>query len=149
MWVAALVIVVLISLFMIGKASRTAPTPGIVDARLMACPDKANCVCSEFREDTHHFIEPFEIPEQSTEVSAATISALIVGLGGEIQTEQEGYIAATFTSSLFGFVDDLEVRIDRDNAVLHFRSASRVGHSDFGANRKRVELLRARLRFEK
>ena len=146
MLITILVVVVLIALIMVGKASRTAPTLGIFDGRLLACPDKENCVCSEFIENAEHFIEPFEISIKPDEGSAARISATFVELGGEIQSEQKDYIAATFTSSLFGFIDDLEVRIDRDNAVLHFRSASRVGYSDFGANRKRVELIKARLR---
>ena len=145
MLIAILLVLVIIVLFMAGKASRTATTLGIADGQLLTCPDKANCVCSEFREDARHFIEPFEISKKSAESIAATISAIVVELGGEIQSEQEGYIAATFTSSLLGFVDDLEVRIDRDSSVLHFRSASRVGYSDFGANRKRVKLIRARL----
>ena len=146
MLIAILLDLIIIALFMAGKTSRTSPTLGIVDGRLLACPDKANCVCSEFREDAEHFIEAFGISEQSGESVPASISGIIVELGGEIQSEQEDYIAATFTSSLLGFVDDLEVRVDRDNSVLHFRSASRVGYSDFGANRKRVELIRARLR---
>lgn len=50
-------------------------------------------------------------------------------------------MAAIFTSKFFGFVDDLECRIDQANHTIHLRSASRVGHSDFGANRKRVALI--------
>jgi uncharacterized protein (DUF1499 family) len=144
MLIATLVVVALIALIMVGKASRTAPTLGIVDGRLLACPDKANCVCSEYREDAEHFIEAFDISVQSGESVTASVSAIIVELGGETRLDKDGYVAATFTSSLFGFVDDLEVRFDRDNSVLHFRSGSRVGYSDFGANRKRVELIRAR-----
>lgn len=146
MLVTFLVVAVLIALFMAGKTSRTAPILGIVEGRLLACPDKDNCVCSEFIEDAGHFIKPFDISKKSENASTASITAILVELGGEIQSEKKDYIAATFTSSMFGFVDDLEVRIDRDNAVIHIRSASRVGYSDFGTNRKRVELIRARLR---
>ena len=45
---------------------------------------------------------------------------------------------------MFRFVDDLECRLDAENRVIHVRSASRVGYSDLGVNRKRVERLRAR-----
>jgi len=44
--------------------------------------------------------------------------------------------------TLFGFVDDLEIRIDAEVSVIHLRSASRVGKSDLGANRKRVEMIK-------
>jgi len=63
-----------------------------------------------------------------------------------ITSAQTDYIAATFTSRLFGFVDDLEIRIDTDAGLIHFRSASRVGRGDFSANRKRVELIQLRFR---
>ena len=63
-------------------------------------------------------------------------------MGGSIQAEETDYLAATFTSSVFRFVDDLELRIDADQKTIHLRSASRVGHGDGGANRKRVELLK-------
>jgi uncharacterized protein (DUF1499 family) len=51
------------------------------------------------------------------------------------------YLAATFRTPLLGFIDDLEARLDREAGVIQLRSASRVGHSDLGANRKRIERL--------
>jgi uncharacterized protein (DUF1499 family) len=63
-------------------------------------------------------------------------------MGGSIQAENENYLAATFSSTIFGFVDDLELRIDPVQKVIHIRSASRVGYSDAGVNRKRIALLR-------
>ncbi len=61
---------------------------------------------------------------------------------GSIQVENEDYLAATFTSSFFRFVDDLEIRIHADQNMIHIRSASRVGHSDGGVNKKRIEQLK-------
>ena len=55
------------------------------------------------------------------------------------------YIHAEFTSLVFRFVDDLELLLDSEAGVIHVRSASRVGRSDLGANRRRVEDLRRRL----
>jgi uncharacterized protein (DUF1499 family) len=40
------------------------------------------------------------------------------------------------------FVDDVEFLFDDTNKKIHVRSASRVGYSDMGVNRKRVEELR-------
>jgi uncharacterized protein (DUF1499 family) len=42
---------------------------------------------------------------------------------------------------LFRFVDDVELAVDPAEHVVHFRSASRVGRSDFGVNRRRMEEL--------
>jgi len=51
-------------------------------------------------------------------------------------------IAVTFTSALFGFVDDLEIRIDTRAGAIHLRSASRVGTSDLGTNSGRVDMIK-------
>ena len=69
------------------------------------------------------------------------MKGVIQEVGGEITAEAGAYMSATFTSALFGFVDDVEWRNDSANHTIHLRSASRVGHSDFGVNRKRVALI--------
>ena len=63
-----------------------------------------------------------------------------------IVSDKDGYIRGEARSRIFRFVDDLEFIFDDAQGVIHFRSASRVGHSDLGTNRKRAELIR--LRFE-
>ena len=70
---------------------------------------------------------------------------VIQDLGGKVDIADESYIAATFSSKVFGFVDDVELRADAEAGVIHVRSASRVGRSDLGANRRRVESIRQRL----
>jgi uncharacterized protein (DUF1499 family) len=54
----------------------------------------------------------------------------------------ECYIHAEFTSLIFKFVDDVEIYFDAKESLIHLKSASRIGYSDFGANRKRVEAIR-------
>jgi uncharacterized protein (DUF1499 family) len=58
----------------------------------------------------------------------------------------ESYLHAEFTSLFFRFVDDVEFLVDDAAKVIHVRSASRLGRSDLGVNRKRVERIRARWR---
>ena len=70
------------------------------------------------------------------------MKTIVSGMGGSIQAEKTDYLAATFSSSIFGFVDDLEIRIDTEQNIIHLRSASRVGRGDGGVNRKRVERLK-------
>ena len=55
--------------------------------------------------------------------------------------EANGLIEATDTSALFGFIDDIVIRIRYSNrqAQIDLRSASRVGQSDLGTNAKRIQ----------
>jgi uncharacterized protein (DUF1499 family) len=64
-------------------------------------------------------------------------------MGGKIHEEYDGYLWATFTSKVFRFVDDVEFRMVSTDGMIHVRSGSRVGYSDLGVNRRRVEKLRA------
>ena len=50
-----------------------------------------------------------------------------------------------FTSRLMRYVDDVEFLYDSASNQTHVRSASRLGYSDLGANRKRIEAIRAQL----
>lgn len=59
-----------------------------------------------------------------------------------IINETENYIHAEFRTRTFKFVDDVEFYFDDPEKIIHFRSASRVGWSDMGVNRKRMESIR-------
>ncbi len=65
--------------------------------------------------------------------------------GTKIVIEKDNYLYAEFTSKLFRFVDDVEFLLDDKTKTLHFRSASRLGRSDLGVNRKRIETIKSRL----
>ena len=113
--------------------------PGLSQNKLTKCSSKPNCVCSEFAEDTKRYIEPLKI---TGTINVNKIEAILTQMGGIIITKTDTYIAANFTSSVFKFVDDFEIKIDQDTGNIHFRSASRVGYSDRGVNKKRVELFK-------
>lgn len=132
----------LILFFVLGLVSRWGEAAGLVEGRLSKCPDKPNCLCSEHKSDIDHYIEPITVSLDNGDAVLPVLKSSIREMGGSMQTESGNYLAATFTSSLFRFVDDLELRIDPDAGLIHVRSASRVGHGDMGINRKRVELLR-------
>ena len=61
--------------------------------------------------------------------------------GVEVIESRSDYLYAEFTSKLMGFVDDVEFYCD--GGVIQVRSASRLGYSDLGVNRKRIEAIRA------
>ena len=136
-FIVAIILVILIALVALGLYSRSGEAPGLTDGRLSPCPGTDNCVCSEYPDDVAHFIEPIV-----TEAIPAQLHQAIVEMGGRIETDAATYLAATFRSPIFGFVDDLEIRIDSGRKQIQVRSASRVGRGDLGANRKRVERLR-------
>lgn len=146
MFVVSLVAVVMIALVVFARISQSGQAAGVDDGRLTPCPGTPNCVCSEFDDDQAHFVEPFELPAETAAAALARLRSAISEQGGRIRVEREDYLAATYSSPLFGFIDDLEIRIDTAAGLVHVRSASRVGHGDLGANRKRVERLRDLLR---
>ncbi len=77
----------------------------------------------------------------------AAMQQVVAGYEGEaadVVKAEGSYMHITFTTSLMKYVDDLELLIVPGEKI-HVRSASRVGHSDMGANRKRVEAVRAAL----
>lgn len=125
-----------------GAVSRAGVTPGLRDDKLRPCGPAPNCVCSECPDDTSHFAEPLPLPEDGAAEALRRLRLIVAQLGGKIEIERKHYLAATFKSRLFGFVDDVEFRIDADRALVHLRSAARVGYGDLGANRKRIEQIR-------
>jgi uncharacterized protein (DUF1499 family) len=75
----------------------------------------------------------------------STLKSVISGMErSKIIEETDRYLYAEFTSALMGFVDDVECYLDEGEGVIHVRSASRLGQSDLGVNRKRVNQIRAK-----
>lgn len=139
------ILVVLINLILLTGCSGTMPKLGINNSELTPCPETPNCVSSQAL-DEEHFIEP--IIYSGTQQGAHDILLRIIESEKrtEILTDQEDYIRVEFTSALFRFVDDVEFYFPEEHAEkmnIHVRSASRVGHSDLGANRKRIERIRS------
>ncbi len=138
---SCIIIAVIVWFFIQGAASKQGKPLGLIENKLTICPDKPNCVCSEHKDDNKHYISPIKIT-QNTSSALLDIKEIIDKMGGILQSEHADYLAATFSSTIFGFIDDLEIRFDNKHNLIHIRSASRVGHSDMGVNKKRVELLK-------
>jgi uncharacterized protein (DUF1499 family) len=130
----------LTGLVYLGKSSRSGSPAGLVDGKLSICPGFSNCVCSEYKQGSN-YIEPMVYPELEG-ADLSEIARIVQSMGGTVHEQTEDYLSSTFESSLFGFTDDLEVRIDKQKKMIHFRSASRVGRNDLGVNRQRVEQLK-------
>jgi len=121
------------------------PALGLHQGALQPCPAEPNCVCSEAGEGQQHTISSLNLG-RNADVAWSQLQKVMGELGGKLIHSNENYLHAEFTSLLFRFVDDFEARLDQESGQIHLRSASRVGHSDLGANRKRVEAIR--IRFE-
>lgn len=144
MYLLILVLFVVLVLFLavLSIISRKKPSLGLTNRRLRPCSNRPNCVCSEDK-DLPSYIKPLSLSGRA-ENQWERARQVIREMGGRIIQEQDSYLWATFTTRIFRFVDDLELRMDIENQVIHIRSASRVGYSDMGANRKRVEDFRSR-----
>ena len=134
-----LFVIVAVLLAVLSCASNP-PRVQLVDGKLRACPKSRNCVSSE-GDNTSSRVEPLAFKGPS-EKAWSDLKEIIRELGGKIQEEHDGYLWATFTTRLFRFVDDVEFRMVSTDGIIHVRSASRVGYSDLGVNRRRVEKLR-------
>lgn len=108
---------------------------------LSPCPSSPNCV-SSLSQDESHYIEPFLSSLPPVEARAALEKAIAMIKGGRVVVSEGRYLQSEFVSSWLKFVDDVEFVIDEKSGVINLRSASRVGYSDFGVNRRRIEELR-------
>jgi uncharacterized protein (DUF1499 family) len=117
---------------------------GIQSGSLASCPLTPNCVSSQ-SQDEEHYIQPLTYlgePEQKL----ADIEAIIATQPrAKIIHKSDDYLYAEFTSPWMGFVDDVEFYLNQDEEVIELRSASRLGESDLGVNRQRIESLREQL----
>ena len=117
---------------------------GIKDGRLRACPASPNCVSSD-APDSDHSVAAFQLVVPLTDGWRAARAAVDELPRTKIITSTDDYLHAECNSAVFGFVDDVELHLRREENLIAVRSAARLGHGDFGVNRKRVEQLRALL----
>ncbi len=139
----ALLLILLVILFMVlGHVSQTRPDNlGISEGKLTPLAPTPNGVSSQSPEAAH-FIEPLRHP-QSTAAGRARLKRALSQLPhGTLIRETDNYLHLEFRSPLFHFVDDVEFLLE--DHVIQVRAAARVGRSDLGVNRRRIESLRAR-----
>lgn len=130
------------SLFFICACTGSRPADlGAQNGRLRPCPDRPNCVSSQ-SEDPKHAISPLSYRGTQVDASARLLKLLRSMPGARVITATPDYIHTEFVSRVFRFVDDVEFVFDDGDNTIHIRSASRLGYSDFGVNRKRVETIR-------
>ena len=115
---------------------------GVTAGKLKAASPKPNSVASQ-ADAGYAKIAPFAAGSDP-QATWAKLCALVKAEASIIKSSDD-YLYAEYTSPLMGYVDDVEFLLQAEQGVIHLRSASRLGYSDMGANRKRIESLRARL----
>ena len=116
--------------------------PGIA---LSECPATPNCVCSQDASGPQAVL-PFAV-QGDTELAWGELRKMLAAMpSARLVREDDNYLRYEFRSRLFAFIDDVEFALDEPSRVIHVRSASRVGYSDLGANRRRVEMIRRQFR---
>jgi uncharacterized protein (DUF1499 family) len=106
---------------------------GVRRGHLSGCPAPAHCA----RQD-------WPVPDPDAAL-AALLPAVLALEGVDVVETGDGYLHATVTSRLFGFVDDLELHANRSEGTIEARSVSRLGDSDLGVNARRLARLREAL----
>lgn len=137
----------LLSLFLLLSlisCTNSPPIGELMEGHLRPCPNRPNCVNSERGDsaaiDSAQLVAPISF-YNSPEEAWLQIQIIIQDLGGEISEKKPLYLWATFTSTFFDFIDDLELRLEPEENQIHIRSGARVGFYDFGVNRTRVEKI--------
>ncbi|MBS3805082.1 MAG: DUF1499 domain-containing protein [Oleiphilaceae bacterium] len=114
---------------------------GVLKGRLAPCPASPNCVSSQ-AESGRCQVEPLFFSGPPEE-AMTRLKAIVERMPRTTLTvEKESYLHFECASKWFGFVDDLEFLCHPDSHRIDVRSASRLGYSDMGMNRKRTEVIR-------
>ena len=122
-------------------------TVGVIGGRLQACdPDKSNCVCSQHKLEGRslgpHYVQPFAFEGDPGDAMSRVMAVLMQQKNCRIVVNRPDYVHAEYTTETLGFIDDVEFLLSAPEQVIHVRSASRLGLTDFGLNRARVKDLR-------
>lgn len=112
---------------------------GLFEGKLLDCPKSPNCVSTMASpDDEQHYMEPLSF-DNLQEARIKVMSIVMNTSRTKILLQNKKYIHAEYTTPILRFTDDVEFYFDNENKELHFRSASRIGYSDLGANRRRME----------
>lgn len=122
---------------------------GVQDGRLQPPSRTPNSVSSQaglypdHPQRSYADIEPLRFKGSGEEAMRQLAELLRATPRTTLMTQTPGYLHAEVRTRWLKFTDDLELLLDEKASLIHVRSASRLGQRDFGANRTRVELLRA------
>jgi uncharacterized protein (DUF1499 family) len=114
--------------------------PGMRDNVLAACPASPNCVSSRAADEGHR-IAPLAFTGEPDKAFARLKEVITSRSDATVTAEKPGYLQVELRTTFF--VDDAVFLLDRQAGVIQVRSASRLGYSDLGKNRSRMEEIRS------
>lgn len=124
------------------SCGRTMPEGlGLNNNTLAECPDKPNCVSTQSKKEEAK-IDAIKYMVDDKTAYKLLLKVIENNKLANVVSKTTNYIHAAYYTKRKVFIDDVEFYIDADANLIHFRSASRVGHSDLGVNRKRMEKIR-------
>ncbi len=125
----------------IAPSARKKPSGlGVKDGILSACPSSPNCVSSQASVHSQK-VNPIPFEGNPMRAKLELINILNKDSKASIVTETDDYMHVEYRA--FVFIDDVEFYFSKEESVIHLRSASRVGHMDMGANKRRVKAISA------
>ena len=127
------------------SGNRPSDQLGVADGRLKPVRAQHWNAVSSFADTDYHRIAPLAAGADPRAGFARLKAIVASDPRASIVTERPGYLYAEYRSRMLKFVDDVEFLLDEQAAVIHVRSASRLGRKDFGVNRARIEAIRERL----
>jgi uncharacterized protein (DUF1499 family) len=146
-WIIALIVVLFVGFFIYVNMSNKLPEGlGVTDGELMPCPSTPNCVSTQASpEDLDHYAEPVVYTGDRMKTQLSIESFMLNKGNTHLVSSALGYVHFEVKSPLVGYIDDVEFYLPAADSVVHIRSASRVGYSDFGVNRERVRQIQSLL----
>jgi len=139
----ALLILLGIGSFMIFQNFKS-PELGVQNGQFKPLGSRPNSVSTQTKSISKK-VEPIAFNSDLKSQMASVESIISDMPGASIKQKESDYLYAVFTTPLLRFKDDVEIYLDGNKKELHFRSASRVGYSDLGVNRKRYEAFSSKL----
>lgn len=116
---------------------------GVDNGQLKPCPSSPNCVSTQAdTSNDEHYMVPIDYEGPREEAKEKLMTVIDEMPRTKVITNQDNYMHVTFTTLIFRFVDDVEFYLPADQNAIHFRSASRLGYSDLGANRRRMNQVK-------
>jgi len=136
-------VVILCAVLLLSACAGDRPTNlGVINGNLAACPDSPNCVSSQ-ASDERHRIEPFATGDDPEAAFTRLVEIIRSRSDATVIDSTGTYLRVELRTTLF--TDDAEFLLDRESRLVELRSASRLGYSDLGLNRRRIEEIRRQL----
>lgn len=139
--------VFLILILALGMTACSAGRPnylGLFDGRFVACPESPNCISSFAAvDDAEHYFPPWATSDDPQQDWQQLLQLIKAESRLSIIEHDGAYLYVEARTPIMRYVDDLQWYLDEKQRRIYVYSASRLGYSDLGKNRSRMERLKS------